>query len=216
MNAFMNMFTYLKEAAIFGKRAAKKDLLRTRILVAAREVFLSQSFESTTMGQIAAHAGIGLGTAYNYFGSKEELFLLAMAEEIEARVMEDTEKPSDGKPPADEIVSLVISNLKRLNIFGKRIWRVAMAAIFSGMKSSRFVVKTLGEADRRVMERIGARLEESKAQGELAADFPVSTAADLIYGSIMLHVAMYIYMDNVTAEEAFAKIESDIRFILGR
>ena len=67
---------------IFGKREAKKALLKQKILTAAREIFISQGYETSTIGQIAEKAGVGLGTAYNYFKSKEEIFLLAMAEEL--------------------------------------------------------------------------------------------------------------------------------------
>lgn len=203
-------------STIFGKRETKKNLLRGKILAAAHEVFLAQGFESTTIGQIAERAQVGLGTAYNYFQSKEELFLLAMAEELENAVVTESERPLGNEDPADAVMTMLLANIKRMNFFGKRTWRVAMAALFRSMKSNRRALHELAKADRRVLDRIAVKLEEAKARGTLRADFSVETAIELIYGTMMLQVGLYIYMDEVTFEDACAKIEASIRFILSR
>lgn len=52
------------------KRARQQD-----ILTAARELFLRQGYHETTLEEIARHAEFGKGTIYNYFASKEDLFL---------------------------------------------------------------------------------------------------------------------------------------------
>lgn len=52
------------------KKAREKDILR-----AARELFVSKGFRETTLDDIAHHAEFGKGTIYNYFASKEELFI---------------------------------------------------------------------------------------------------------------------------------------------
>lgn len=46
---------------------------RADILIATRDLIIEQGLQSTSMSQIAKHAGVGMGTIYNYFGSKEEL-----------------------------------------------------------------------------------------------------------------------------------------------
>jgi AcrR family transcriptional regulator len=52
---------------------------RVRIICAARELFTTQGFESTTMAQIAARAEVSVGTLYHYFESKRDLLVeLAM------------------------------------------------------------------------------------------------------------------------------------------
>jgi AcrR family transcriptional regulator len=45
------------------------------IFKAAREVFYTKGFKDTNISEIAKKAGIGVGTFYNYFESKEKLFL---------------------------------------------------------------------------------------------------------------------------------------------
>jgi len=57
------------------KPASKSDLTRGRILNAALDLFRSQGFETTTMREIAAEAGVATGAAYYYFDSKDAIVL---------------------------------------------------------------------------------------------------------------------------------------------
>ena len=68
----------------------RKDLPENRracILNAARCVFARQSYAETVVDDIAGQAGIGKGTLYLYFKSKEEIFLAALIED--ARRLEE-------------------------------------------------------------------------------------------------------------------------------
>ncbi len=58
------------------------------ILEAAAEVFLKFGFKKTSIDDIAAHAGVGKGTIYNYFQSKEALFF-RMAEVVQDEMDQD-------------------------------------------------------------------------------------------------------------------------------
>ena len=53
------------------------------ILNAAREVFTKFGFQKTTLGDIAARAGIGKATIYYYFDNKETIFSSVVARESE-------------------------------------------------------------------------------------------------------------------------------------
>lgn len=57
-----------------GERAPRKDVVRNRkrLLDAGREVFAAQGL-SATLDDIARHAGVGAGTAYRHFGSRQEM-----------------------------------------------------------------------------------------------------------------------------------------------
>lgn len=50
-----------------------------RILQAASDLFTTQGFHGTSTRDIAAQAGVSLGNIYNYFGTKEELFVSLLA-----------------------------------------------------------------------------------------------------------------------------------------
>jgi AcrR family transcriptional regulator len=55
-------------------REAKKQQQREKIISAAMKVFVEKGFAGATMAEIATEAGIGKGTIYGYFKSKDELF----------------------------------------------------------------------------------------------------------------------------------------------
>ena len=70
---------------------ARKKERRGQIVAAAAKVFARRGFSGTLMADIAVKAGIGKGTLYEYFDSKEELFFAVFewfvkATETEAKV----------------------------------------------------------------------------------------------------------------------------------
>jgi len=60
--------------------------IRTRILDAARDRMNHYGFKKTTIDEVAADAGVGKGTVYLYFESKEDLALAIMAHFKEVHV----------------------------------------------------------------------------------------------------------------------------------
>lgn len=57
-----------------GKRELQKEARRIAIIDAALEEFTAQGFTATKLDDVAVRAGIGKGTIYLYFDSKERLF----------------------------------------------------------------------------------------------------------------------------------------------
>jgi AcrR family transcriptional regulator len=57
-----------------GKREQQKEARRIAIIDAALEEFTAQGFTATKLDDVAERAGIGKGTIYLYFDSKESLF----------------------------------------------------------------------------------------------------------------------------------------------
>lgn len=53
---------------------SKGTQTKTDILQAAYDLFIRHGYHGTSMRQIAARAGLALGSIYNHFGSKEALF----------------------------------------------------------------------------------------------------------------------------------------------
>jgi TetR/AcrR family transcriptional regulator len=57
------------------RKEREKEKRREEIIEVAERLFLSQGFEDTTMDQIANEAEFSKGTLYNYFESKDDLYL---------------------------------------------------------------------------------------------------------------------------------------------
>ena len=58
-----------------GLRERQKFERRRAISDAATRLFMEHGFDSVTMAEVAEAAGVSIKTIFNYFGSKEELFL---------------------------------------------------------------------------------------------------------------------------------------------
>ncbi|AUH49410.1 TetR/AcrR family transcriptional regulator [Chromobacterium sp. ATCC 53434] len=58
----------------------KSENKRQALVVAATEVFVERGYEAASMSEISARAGGSKATLYNYFSSKEALFLDVMGE----------------------------------------------------------------------------------------------------------------------------------------
>lgn len=53
---------------------------RRRICEVAAALFAARSFESVRLDEVAARAGVGKGTLYTYYASKEELYLAVVSD----------------------------------------------------------------------------------------------------------------------------------------
>ena len=77
--------------------------MKADIFSAARELFYTKGFKDTNVAEIAKLAGVGVGTFYNYYDSKEKIFL-----EIYIKENEDLKKSMMGSVDLnDDPVTLV-------------------------------------------------------------------------------------------------------------
>jgi AcrR family transcriptional regulator len=60
--------------------AARGERTRLEILQAAHQLFLKHGYHGTSVRQIASETGIALGTIYNHFSSKEDIFIAVLIE----------------------------------------------------------------------------------------------------------------------------------------
>jgi AcrR family transcriptional regulator len=70
-------------AKIIDKEQKRYDIAR-----AAMEVFCERGFESASMSRVAGKAGVGKGTIYEYFPSKDELIATSIRLWMEEMIAE--------------------------------------------------------------------------------------------------------------------------------
>jgi AcrR family transcriptional regulator len=64
------------------RRTRRKDARPAEILSAALDLFAERGFAATKLDDVAEAAGIGKGTIYLYFATKEDLFKAAVRQEL--------------------------------------------------------------------------------------------------------------------------------------
>lgn len=67
-----------------GRRPGAPDT-RAEVLAAARESFAAKGFGGTTIRAVAAAAGVDPALVHHYFGSKDDLFVAALALPVDPR-----------------------------------------------------------------------------------------------------------------------------------
>lgn len=85
-----------------GRTVVQKDT-RDRILEAALDVFSEKGFHHATMDEIAERAGVGKGTVYRYFSSKDNLF----AQLVQARLQELEREAEEILDSDDDVLSMI-------------------------------------------------------------------------------------------------------------
>lgn len=85
------------------------------ILNSARELFHSKGFKDTNVSEIAKGAGIGVGTFYNYYASKEQLFTEVYIKENEQLKKNLFESVNLDDDPVSFVTKLVTQNIDAMN-----------------------------------------------------------------------------------------------------
>lgn len=85
------------------------------ILNSGRELFYAKGFKDTNVSDIAKMAGIGVGTFYNYYPSKEELFLEIYIKENEAHKKRLVESMDPNDDPVTLVTKIVTQNISDMN-----------------------------------------------------------------------------------------------------
>lgn len=152
------------------------ELNRRRILAAAREVFGQRGLDAT-LDDIAHHAGLGVGTVYRRFPSKEHLVEAMFAERME------------------EIGDLAAEALKAADpwqAFVDFTWKAAeMHSTDRGLReimlSNKFGHEHVAEEKARMVPLITQLVERAQASGGLRADFAPSDMAlvHMMVGSVV-------------------------------
>src|SRR5262245_44827096 len=99
--------------------AETKQATRKAILQTAQRLFAQQGFEATTTRDIARAAGIGVGTLFNYFSTKESV-ALGLVDDAWTRASEAfAEGPPQGSALEEELFAHVAALLRKLRPYRK-------------------------------------------------------------------------------------------------
>ncbi len=81
---------------------------REQILEAAAKVFNEMGYHRAKIGDIAAQAGVGKGTIYEYFSSKKELFEEALFHVLEVFFSKTVEDMNDIQDPTQKLKGIIV------------------------------------------------------------------------------------------------------------
>ncbi len=95
-----------------GRGRPSTPFLRERILQSAAELFAEREFELVLIDNVAAHAGVGKGSVYRQFKSKEELYAAAVINGFTELQREIRAALAGSNSTRDQIATIVRHTIK--------------------------------------------------------------------------------------------------------
>ena len=111
--------------------------LEIRLIREARNQILSQGYASTTIRSVASSCGVGVGTVYNYFPSKDALIAAFMLEDWNLCVAAIEEKSRESQDPR-EVCACIHRQLTDFARHNVRLFQDQAAAASSSVSFSRY------------------------------------------------------------------------------
>ena len=156
-----------------GLRERKKEQTRRAILDAAQRLFAERGFDGVTVADVAREAEVSVGTVFNYFPAKEDLFYGRM-EDFEASLVAAVRARSAGESVLSAFRRSVLDGAGRL-ADPERAELIARVARTVGASAA------LQARERELVARATAALaeaiaEETSPQGEVLEPSVVANA----------------------------------------
>jgi AcrR family transcriptional regulator len=162
-----------------AKRKPRADAIRNRerVLDAAKAVF-SQGGPEASLEAVASRAGVGIGTLYRHFPTREALYAAVYRHEVEQLVELATQLEAQ-TPPVEALRRWLQANVEF--IATKKGMTAALAMAAHG--SSELVAYSLD----RLTRALGVLLQRAAAAGEVRADIDPEDLLRTLVGMCYAH-----------------------------
>ncbi len=192
-------------------RKEKKRNTREKILVAAYELFEKQGYDNTSYSEIAKLAGVGYGTIYSHFKSKESLllehYLELMAKQlVRLQTMADIDRSNPLKHGLKLIDIMWQENatmpLRKLEVFFSYRW-----------VSSREDYERVVTAMNNIAKLVGSLFKKAQEKGQIDASVNLEIALSLINVSYLraLQIARFGKEESKRAKK---ELDQHIAYLL--
>jgi len=199
---------------VSGLRERQKADRKRRILAAAETQFREHGYEDTKIENIAAEAGVSVGTVYNYVENKSDLLMILVTEHIDF-VMGEIDLLIKS-PPTDLIdgVSGVLFAMTRhsLDHLGKENWRHLFGMSIAHRDTT--MGRQFNEYNLMLLDCIVRMLKALQENGVLAADCDTERLGGILFRVETMHYIDLASSDESSYAEYKEAVLRDLRFIL--
>ena len=157
-------------------RKRKKFQARQTILSAAARQFELHGFANTSIAGIMQAAGLGVGTFYNYFASKEDV-LLTLAKNLRAEVSEKISAADELNPSSCELLERCCVCTAKLIDENRFILPLFLSASEHSDKPEQ-IPQSLSPGFRDLFEDI---IRRGQLSGEFRADVPSNIISEMVH-----------------------------------
>lgn len=195
-------------------RLSKKQQseIRERIISEAKALFMENGYEKTSTSAIAKRVGVAEGTLFNYFPSKLEIIVEAIADEFNVSQL-DYEKDIDINLLASEIIwnqlYKVYSSLFSMPKFMMK--EIFYMAVQLGKKKPEQLMR-LAKVDFENIEKVAELIVYLKSLGLLVPDVDEQLLSEAIFSAFIYDVCMFMYFPDMDKKTAIEQLKKRIHF----
>ncbi len=176
-------------------REEKKEKTRKAIIKAAVRLFDQKGYEKTSIEELAREAGVGKGTIYTYFQTKDQIFYAFCEEQLEFVHAELASKTDPNAPIIEQIMTVYMGEFIHVTQ-SKEFGRFFMQHVLFPEN----VDSTHEEVDNKWLELLFSLLEKAQQRNELRKDIDLLYLAGHFYALYVLVVSSW-YTGRIETEE---------------
>ena len=188
-----------------GKREQNKKKTRKAILEAAVRLFGEKGFEATSIDELAQAAGIGKGTVYTYFKTKNDILIAYCEDGLDN--LRDELAPALGRTLLDKLLTLFKTEFRyfsRNREFGRIYMQEAVFPRPADLDAHLAL-------DNRYFDLLFPMFREAEDRGELRPGLLPLHVAGHFYGLFIMTVSAWYSGYLTTEEEIFEGMETLFR-----
>jgi TetR/AcrR family transcriptional regulator, cholesterol catabolism regulator len=199
------------EAGSDGLRERNKRDKLSRIRAAALELFVSKGFDDTTTREIAARAGVGLGTVFVYAETKRDLLFLLVNDDLEDCIGRSLAAlRADGSLYANlmAVMRIHFEYFGRLPVLSRQALR-EMYFYQEGKQSARFLATRAGLG--RLMQDL---VERAMAARLIHTDAAPDDVTRVLFAIYQVELRRWLASEEPDLEAGLAGLGRQLRVVL--
>lgn len=195
-------------------REIKRKRRRDRIYAAALALLSEKGFNDTHMRDISERAELAVGTLYNYYGSKSDLYMEIMEEKWREITNSHTRRiiriVCNGDDPFDVIKEILWPIFAEMFAIGMDDWGELFMAVFS----SKTYMARGASLDLQAIEGFSVLLAKLQKRGLIRKAVDPATAATSIYSIVAFNVLAFLFIEGMDKDYFFHSTEQQLRLMI--
>ncbi|MDD4565005.1 MAG: TetR/AcrR family transcriptional regulator [Eubacteriales bacterium] len=165
---------------------------RTRILDAAYELFINKGYWDTKIIDISEAAGIGKGTVYEYFQSKDAIFLELFKTKVEAGYDNITDLISKNVSPEKKLKEFIDTELENTSKFTFNKYFLIDLVVKSDAFRNPELIRSIQKLMSKKFSILFQIIEEGIDKGEFLKIDPLLATASIL-GAINFYISFDLF-----------------------
>ncbi len=180
-----------------GSKRNETGAKKEQILLAAVDMFLDKDYYQVTITEIAERAGVGKGTVYEYFSSKEDLFKDSISYCAEDYFKVFRRHLSESTPVRKTMYDIVRTHLNLLKDNRKRLHLLFNERPLSLQELQAWVIARRQE----LLQGITSLIEEGVEISEIRPDLDIEMAGRIFLALNYVVMGGMVILDNIEVNE---------------